>query len=107
MGDMTMSYPIASNEEARLAALYELELLDTPDEPAFDRVTRLVTQLLNVPISTITLIDAERQWIKSRVGVETRETGRDVAFCAYTVTASEPLIVEDARRILDLRKTPM
>ena len=98
MGDMTMSYPTASNEEARLAALYELELLDTPDEPAFDRVTRLVAQLLNVPISTITLIDAERQWIKSRVGVETRETGRDVAFCAYTVTASEPLIVEDARK---------
>lgn len=51
-----MSYPTALNEEARLAALYELELLDTPDEPAFDRVTRLVTQLLNVPISTITLI---------------------------------------------------
>lgn len=93
-----MSYPIALNEEARLAALYELELLDTPDEPAFDRVTRLVTQLLNVPISTITLIDAERQWIKSRVGVETRETGRDVAFCAYTVMAPEPLIVEDARQ---------
>lgn len=92
-----MSYPTALNEEARLAALYELELLDTPDEPAFDRVTRLVTQLLNVPISTITLIDAERQWIKSRVGVDTRETGRDVAFCAYTVMASEPLIVEDAR----------
>ena len=93
-----MSFPTALNEEVRLAALYELELLDTPDEPAFDRVTRLVTQLLNVPISTITLIDAERQWIKSRVGVETRETSRDVAFCAYTVTASEPLIVEDARQ---------
>ncbi|MCH4811101.1 diguanylate cyclase domain-containing protein [Vreelandella neptunia] len=93
-----MNYPKASNEEARLAALYELELLDTPDEPAFDRVTRLVTQLLNVPISTITLIDAERQWIKSRVGTETRETSRDVAFCAYTVTATEPLIVEDARQ---------
>jgi diguanylate cyclase (GGDEF)-like protein/PAS domain S-box-containing protein len=92
-----MSYPTAPDEEARLAALYELELLDTPDEPAFDRVTRLVTQLLHVPISTVTLIDAKRQWIKSRVGIETRETSRDVAFCAYTVTASEPLIVEDAR----------
>lgn len=98
MGETTMSYPVALNEEARLAALYELELLDTPDEPAFDRITRLVTQLLNVPISTITLIDAKRQWFKSRRGVETRETGRDVAFCAYTVMASEPLIVEDARQ---------
>lgn len=98
MGDMTMSYPVALNEEERLAALYELELLDSPDEPAFDRVTRLVTQFLQVPISTVTLIDAKRQWIKSRVGIETRETSRDVAFCAYTVTASEPLIVEDARQ---------
>ncbi|WP_040480783.1 diguanylate cyclase domain-containing protein [Vreelandella boliviensis] len=93
-----MSYPIAPDEDARLAALYELELLDTPDEPAFDRVTRLVTKLLSVPISTVTLIDAKRQWIKSRVGVETRETSRDVAFCAYTIMATEPMVVNDARQ---------
>ncbi|CEP35181.1 MULTISPECIES: sensor domain-containing diguanylate cyclase [unclassified Halomonas] len=93
-----MSYPTASNEEARLAALYELDLLDTPDEPAFDRVTRLVTKLLHVPISTVTLIDAKRQWIKSRVGVEARETPRDVAFCAYTIQGTEPLIINDARQ---------
>jgi PAS domain S-box-containing protein len=93
-----MSYPTASDEEARLAALYELDLLDTPDEPVFDRVTRLVTKLLNVPISTVTLVDAKRQWIKSRVGVETRETPRDVAFCAYTIQGTEPLIVNDARQ---------
>lgn len=98
MGDITMSYPTASNEEARLAALYELDLLDTPDEPAFDRVTRLVTKLLHVPISTVTLIDAKRQWIKSRVGVEARETPRDVAFCAYTIQGTEPLIINDARQ---------
>ncbi|WP_089705913.1 diguanylate cyclase domain-containing protein [Vreelandella arcis] len=92
-----MNYPILPDEEARLAALYELALLDTPDEPAFDRVTRLVTQLLNVPMSTVTLIDAKRQWIKSRVGTDTRETSRDVAFCAYTIADTAPLIVEDAR----------
>ncbi|MGP9766552.1 diguanylate cyclase domain-containing protein [Halomonas sp. AOP13-D3-9] len=91
-----MSYPIAPDEEVRLAALHQIELLDTPDEPAFDRVTRLVTQLLNVSISTFTLMDANRQWFKSRVGVEFRETPRDLAFCAYTVATSEPLIVEDA-----------
>ncbi|MBT2774623.1 diguanylate cyclase [Halomonas sp. ISL-60] len=91
-----MSYPIAPDEDARLAALYELELLDSPDEPAFDRVTRLVTKLLNVPISTVTLIDAKRQWLKSRVGVDTRETSRDVAFCAYTIMGTEPLIINDA-----------
>lgn len=96
MGDITMSYPIAPDEDARLAALYELELLDTPEEPAFDRVTRLVTKLLSVPISTVTLVDANRQWLKSKIGVEHRETPRDVAFCAYTIMASDPLIVEDA-----------
>ncbi|SNY96926.1 diguanylate cyclase domain-containing protein [Halomonas sp. hl-4] len=92
-----MNFPILPDEEARLAALYELALLDTPEEPAFDRVTRLVTQLLNVPTSTVTLIDAKRQWIKSRVGTELSETSRDVAFCAYTIAETAPLVVEDAR----------
>ncbi|SER89363.1 PAS domain S-box-containing protein/diguanylate cyclase (GGDEF) domain-containing protein [Vreelandella subterranea] len=92
-----MNYPILPDEEARLAALYELALLDTPEEPAFDRVTRLVTQLLNVPTSTVTLIDAKRQWIKSRVGTELSETTRDVAFCAHTIAETTPLVVEDAR----------
>ncbi|NYT72116.1 diguanylate cyclase [Halomonas sp. QX-2] len=91
-----MSFPIAPDEDARLAALHQIELLDTPEEPAFDRVTRLVTRLLNVPISTLTLMDANRQWFKSRVGVELHETPRDIAFCAYTVATSEPLIIEDA-----------
>ena len=90
-----MNYPILPDEEARLAALYELALLDTPEEPAFDRVTRLVTQLLNVPTSTVTLIDAKRQWIKSRVGTELSETSRDVAFCAHTIAETTPLVVED------------
>lgn len=98
MGDTLMNYPILPDEEARLAALYELALLDTPDEPAFDRVTRLVTQLLDVPTSTVTLIDAKRQWIKSRVGTDIRETSRDVAFCAYTIADESPLIVEDAQK---------
>lgn len=96
MGDTTMSYPITPNEDARLAILHELELLDTPHEPVFDRVTRLVTKLLNVPIATVSLIDADRQWFKSSVGVETRETSRDVAFCAHTIMQAAPLIVEDA-----------
>lgn len=102
-----MSYPTALNEEARLAALYELELLDTPDEPVFDRVTRLVTQLLKVPMAKVSLIDAEREWLKSQVGVEAREMPRGVAFCAYTVMALEPLIIEDARQDPRFADNPM
>lgn len=91
-----MSYPIPSNEKARLEALYELKLLDTPSEPVFDRITRLAAKLLDVPAATVTLIDAKRQWFKSRVGVDIHETPRDIAFCAYPVAEAAPLVVEDA-----------
>lgn len=107
MVDMTMSFPTAPDEDARLAALYELALLDTPEEPAFDRITRLVTKLLNVPISTVTLVDAQRQWFKSSIGVETQETSRDVAFCAYTILSSEPFIVEDASQDARFSQNPL
>lgn len=91
-----MTYPLPSNENARLAALNELALLDTPNEPVFDRITRLVTVLLKVPMATVTLIDANRQWFKSKVGMDVNETPRDVAFCAHTVVKAAPLIVSDA-----------
>ncbi|ATH76216.1 sensor domain-containing diguanylate cyclase [Vreelandella venusta] len=91
-----MSHLLPSNEALRIAALQELALLDTPNEPVFDRVTRLVTVLLGVPQSTVTLVDTDRQWFKSQVGLELSETPRDVAFCAYTVLAEAPLVVNDA-----------
>lgn len=93
-----LGYPIPANETQRLAALHQIKLLDTPDDPVFDRVTRLATRLLNVPIATVTLIDADRQWIKSRVGTDTRETTRKVAFCSHTIAEGAPLVVEDARQ---------
>ena len=93
-----MSHLLPPNETARLAALNELALLDTPNEPVFDRITRLVTVLLGVPKSTISLIDTDRQWFKSQVGMAVSETPRDAAFCAYTVLEDEPLVVEDAQQ---------
>ena len=90
-----MSHLLPPNENARLAALNELALLDTPNEPVFDRITRLVTVLLGVPQSTITLIDSDRQWFKSQVGINISETPLDVAFCAYTVLEAAPLVVKD------------
>ena len=93
-----MSHLLPPNENARLAALNVLALLDTPNEPVFDRITRLVTVLLGVPQSTITLIDSDRQWFKSQVGINISETPRDVAFCAYTVLEDEPLVIEDAQQ---------
>ncbi|TXF99556.1 PAS domain S-box protein [Massilia arenae] len=86
------------DETERLALLRELDLLDTPAEPVFDRVVRLASRLLEVPMAAFSLIDTERQWFKSRVGVEAAETPRADAFCAHTILQDEPLVVPDARR---------
>jgi PAS domain S-box-containing protein len=83
-------------EQQRLEALYALELLDTPPEERFDRISRIAQRLFDVPIVTLTLVDMQRQWFKSRIGVEDTETPRDIAFCAYTILDDATLVVEDA-----------
>ncbi|SDL19899.1 PAS domain S-box-containing protein/diguanylate cyclase (GGDEF) domain-containing protein [Franzmannia pantelleriensis] len=88
-------YPIPADEQARLATLHELELLDTSAEPAFDRVTRLVSRLLEVPVALVTLIDAHRQWLKSRVGLDVESTPRSESVCNWTIDQRSPLVIED------------
>jgi len=90
-----LTAPLPANETERLALLHSLDLLDTPAEPVFDDITRLVAQILKVPIVLVSLIDADRQWFKSRVGLEAQETPREIAFCAHTILGSEPLVVPD------------
>jgi PAS domain S-box-containing protein len=88
--------PVPPSEERRLAALYEYELLDTPSEDLFDALTELAAQLCDVPISLITLVDRDRQWFKSSVGLELRETPRDIAFCAHAILEEGVFEVGDA-----------
>ncbi len=88
--------PGAESEAARLRALYAYDVLDTPSEETFDRITRLAKQALQAPIAMISLIDRDRQWFKSRQGVEIAQTPRDVSFCTHTICRDEPLIVRDA-----------
>jgi len=83
-------------EAARLEALRRYAVLDTPPEPAYDRVVRLAARLFHVPIALISFIDAERQWFKARVGIDLAETPRDIAFCSATVAAREICLVRDA-----------
>jgi phosphoribosyl 1,2-cyclic phosphodiesterase/DNA-binding NarL/FixJ family response regulator len=84
------------DEAERLRALHERGILDTPPEERFDRITRLARRLLDVPAAMVTMIDAERQWFKSRVGFDVAETPRDLAFCSYTIRQDEMFIVPDA-----------
>jgi diguanylate cyclase (GGDEF)-like protein len=83
-------------ERERLAALDRYDVLDTSQEEAFDRIARLAMRLFQVPIATIALVDGHRQWFKSCVGMDARETPRSDAFCDHTIRQNQPLIVPDA-----------
>lgn len=90
--------PMPADERERLAALRSLEILDTPPEEDFDRITRLACRLLGVPMAAVSLVDADRQWFKSAQGVGESQTARADAFCGYTILHESPFVVEDAAR---------
>ena len=91
-----MSAPVPADEAARLAALRAHHLLDTEPEEAFDDLARIASVICGTPIATVTLIDADRQWHKARIGLDDSESPRDDAFCAYTIVETGPMIVPDA-----------
>jgi diguanylate cyclase len=92
-----MQVPCVSSDDAqRVAALQRLGLLDTQPSVSFDRVTRLAAKALQVPIVLVSLVDQNRQWFKSRVGLEATETARDISFCGHAVFERRPLIIRDA-----------
>ena len=84
------------DELERQQLLNALDLLDSEEEEVFDRVTRLVSRLLKVPVALFTLVDGNRQWFKSQVGMDARETPRELAFCAHAILQDQPLVVADA-----------
>ena len=92
------TYPIPQDEAERLNLLHALNILDTPSEEAFDRITRLVAHILDVPIALVSLVDTDRQWFKSRIGIDANETPREVAFCAHAIAQTTPLIVTDTKQ---------
>ncbi|CDZ76428.1 putative diguanylate cyclase YegE [Legionella massiliensis] len=83
------------NEAERLAALYRLQILDTEQEERFDRVTRIACKLFAVPISVISFLEAERQWMKSTHGFAIKEAARKTSFCGHVILSDEIMVVED------------
>ncbi len=90
--------PVLANETGRLAALHQFRILDTEKEERFDRLTRLASLITGAPIALISLVDDERQWFKSRVGLEVAETNRDISFCGHAIVSDEIMVVPDALR---------
>ncbi len=92
-----MKPPVPPDELQRLACLRSYAILDTEPEQGFDDLVQLAAHLFGAPMAFVSLIDAERQWFKAKVGIEACETSRDVAFCAHAIVERQPLVVPDAR----------
>ncbi|HVH42162.1 MAG TPA: diguanylate cyclase [Labilithrix sp.] len=89
---------LPEDEDERIGALRKYRILDTEPERAFDRVTSLAARFFEVPIAFISLVDSERQWFKSCVGLEAKETSRDVSFCAHAILSTDPLVIPDTEK---------
>lgn len=99
--------PVADSEQARLEALRRYDILDTAPEHSYDDVTRLAAGICNTPIALIALIDENRQWFKSRVGLGLRETAREVAFCAHAIEHPAVMQVPDTSLDERFRDNPL
>lgn len=86
---------IAPKEGDRLDSLRAMNVLDTPSEERFDRLTRIAKRLFDVPVALVSLIDKDRQWFKSCEGLNLREIPRDISFCGHTILSNDVLVVAD------------
>lgn len=86
-----------AREERRMEAVRRFDILDTPPDGAFERVTRLAARLLGMPIAIVSIVDHDRIWFKSRFGLDVDEIGRDPGLCASAILQDEPWVIEDAR----------
>jgi adenylate cyclase len=98
---------ISSDESDRLAALHRTALLDTPEEERFDRIIRLAEHRFQVPMSWISFVAEDRQWLKASCGLSFNETPRNVSFCGHTILNGKPMVIPDALADPRFQDNPM
>jgi len=99
--------PIPKDENERLLAVHRMAILDTIPEERFDRITREATLKLNVPISTITILDKDREWFKSCQGIDTKESPREISFCGHALLAKDIFYIKDTLKDERFANNPM
>lgn len=104
---LAVAAALPPDEERRLAVLDAYQILDTPPEESFDRLTRMASLICDTPMALVSFVDGSRQWFKSRVGVDDTQTPRELAFCAHAILSDETLIVEDALADHRFRTNPL
>jgi signal transduction histidine kinase len=102
-----MRAPLPVDEPARLAALLDTQVLDTPPEEDFDDIAQLASEICGTPMGLVSLVDQDRQWFKAKVGLDIAETSRDLSFCAYAIHGHDLLEVPDASRDVRFADNPI
>lgn len=102
-----MSAAAPQKEAVRLKVLWQYEVLDTIPEEVFDDLTELAARICEAPIALISLVDEDRQWFKSKVGITTSETSRDISFCAHAIQQRDLFIVPDATKDARFSQNPL
>lgn len=93
-----VSWPLPPDEDARLADLHALKVLDTPSEQPFDGIAEIAAALFDAPYAVLGFIDEDRHWFKARHGTDLRETCRSIAFCRFTILSAQTYVIEDMTR---------
>lgn len=102
-----MKAPLPKNEAKRLKVLWQYDVLDTVPEEVFDDLTDLAAHICEAPIALISLVDEDRQWFKSRVGVDVQQTSRDLSFCAHAIRQEDLFIIPDATKDIRFSSNPL
>ena len=89
--------PLTNDEPFRLAEVARANILDTPIDPRFERITRLAKRAFNVPIVAVSIVDSDRQWFKSEIGLSCKQTSRDISFCSHNLDTEDFLVIPNAK----------